>query len=198
MSLVLTGPFDTSELPRLGVDPVTVTVSRDIAPGHEADFEAWSRDVQQALQEFPGCLGVGVLKAGAVGGRYHIVFRFTDLVALRRWERSPERTALLARLEEHVLATSVRRTIGVDHWFDLPAKVEPHRPWWRRWAGDVAWITPMALVITFIVSPHLTFMPVVPRVILTTVATTAVVGFGIMPLRRRLRTHRHPVCTGDI
>ena len=137
MSLVLTGPLDTSELPRIGVDPVTVTVSRDIAPGHEADFEAWSRDVQQALQEFPGCMGVGVLKAGATGGRYHIVFRFTDLVALRRWERSPDRTALLARLEEHVLATSVRRTVGVDHWFDLPAKVEPHRPWWRRWAGDV-------------------------------------------------------------
>ena len=135
MSLVLTGPLDTSELPRIGVDPVTVTVSRDIAPGHEADFEAWSRDVQQDLQEFPGCLGVGVLKAGATGGRYHIVFRFTDLVALRRWERSPDRTALLARLEEHVLATSVRRTVGVDHWFDLPAKVEPHRPWWRRWAA---------------------------------------------------------------
>ena len=92
----------------------------------------------------------------------------------------------------------MRRTVGVDHWFDLPAKVEPHRPWWRRWAGDVAWITPMALVITFIVSPHLTFIPVVSRVILTTVATTAVVGFGMMPLRRRLRTHRHPVCTGDI
>ena len=114
MSLVLTGPFDTSELPRLGVDPVTVTVSRDVTPGHEEDFEAWASDVQKALHEFPGCLGVGVLKAGTAGGRYHIVFRFTDLVALRRWERSPERTALLARLDEHVVATSVRRTVGVD------------------------------------------------------------------------------------
>ena len=67
-------------------------------------------------------------KAGTVGGRYHIVFRFTDLVALAALERSPERTALLARLDEHVVATSVRRTVGVDHWFDLPAKVEPTVP----------------------------------------------------------------------
>ena len=193
MSTVLTGPFDTSELPRLGVDPVTVTVSRDIAPGHEAEFEAWAGEVQQALSGFPGCLGVGLLKAGPTGGRYHIVFRFTDLVALRRWERSPERTERLARLDEHVLATRVQRTVGVDHWFEAPALVEPHRPWWRRWVGDVAWITPMALAITFVVSPHLGFIPVVPRVVVTTVATTALVGFGIMPLRRRLRARRHPV-----
>ena len=51
----------------------------------------------------------------------------------------------------------------------------------------------MALVVTFIVSPHLTFVPIVPRVVVTTVATTAFVGFGLMPLRRRLRTRRHPV-----
>jgi antibiotic biosynthesis monooxygenase (ABM) superfamily enzyme len=193
MSTVLTGPFDTSELPRLGIDPVTVTVSRDIAPGHETDFEDWARDVQEALGAFPGCLGVGVLKAGATGGRYHIVFRFTDLVALRRWERSPERGVLLDRLDEHVLSTRVQRTVGVDQWFDAPALVEPHRPWWRRWLGDVAWITPMALAVTFIVSPHLTFIPIMPRVIVTTLATTAFVGFCLMPMRRRLRTHRHPV-----
>jgi hypothetical protein len=178
MSLVLTGSFDTSELPRLGVDPVTVTVSRDVAPGHEADFEAWASDVQKALHKYPGCLGVGVLKAGTVGGRYHIVFRFTDLVALRRWERSPERTALLARLDEHVVATSVRRTV----------------PGGGGGSATIAWVTPMALVITFIVSPHLAFIPVVPRVVLTTIATTAIVGFGIMPLRG-LRARRRPGLT---
>ena len=193
MPTVLTGPFDTSELPRLGIEPVTVTVSRDIAPGHESEFEAWARDVERALCAFPGCLGVGVLKAGTTGGRYHIVFRFTDLVALRRWERSPERIALLERLDEHVIATRVQRTVGVDHWFDAPALVEPRRPWWRRWLGDVAWITPMALVVTFLVGPHLTFIPIVPRVVVTTLATTAFVGFGIAPARRRLRSHLRPI-----
>lgn len=193
MSLPLTAPFATSELPRLGIDPVTVTVSRDIAPGREADFEAWAEDVEEALVGFPGCLGVGVLKAAEDGGRYHVVFRFTDLVALRRWERSPERQALLSRLEECVLATRVQRTVGVDHWFDAPALVERPRPWWRRWLGDVAWITPMALVMTFVVGPHLTFVPVVARVVVTTLATTAFVGFALMPVRRRLRTRLHPV-----
>ena len=191
----LTGPFDTSELPRFGLDPVTVTVSRHITPGHEADFEAWAADVEQALLEFPGCLGVGVLKADAVGGGYHIVFRFVDLVALRRWERSPEREVLLARLEPHVLATRVQRTVGVDHWFNAPGLVERPRPWWRRWLGDVLWITPMALAVTFIVSPHLSMIPVLPRVVLTTVATTAFVAFVLAPARRRMWARRFPALT---
>jgi antibiotic biosynthesis monooxygenase (ABM) superfamily enzyme len=193
MHTTLTGPFDTSELPRLGVDPVTVTVSRAIAPGHEPDFERWAIDVEQALLSFPGCLGVGVLRSASTGGEYQIVFRFVDLVALRRWERSPERQGLLARLDQHVLETRVRRTVGVDHWFDAPALVEPYRPWWRRWLGDVLWITPMALAVTFVIGPHLTMVPILPRVVLTTVATTAFVGFVLAPARRRVRHRRHPV-----
>jgi antibiotic biosynthesis monooxygenase (ABM) superfamily enzyme len=193
MPTTLIGPFDTSELPRFGLDPVTVTVSRDIAPGHEAYFEAWADEVEDVLTAFPGCLGVGVLNTGAAGGRYHIVFRFVDLVALRRWERSPERHALLARLDQHVLATEVRRTVGVDHWFDAPLLVEPRRPWWRRWLGDVLWILPMALAVTFLLGPHLTMIPILPRVVLTTVLTTAFVGFVLAPARRRLRHRRHPV-----
>jgi uncharacterized protein len=190
---VLTGPFDTSELPRFGLDPVTVTVSREVAPGHEKDFEACAADVERALLDFPGCLGVGVLKARPTGGHYHIVFRFTDLVALRRWERAPERRALLARLDEHVVATRVRRTVGVDQWFDAPSLLEPYRPWWRRWLGDVLWITPMALAVTFIVGPHLTMIPLLPRAVVTTVATTAFVGFVLAPARRRIRAHRNLV-----
>jgi hypothetical protein len=51
----------------------------------------------------------------------------------------------------------------------------------------------MALVVTFVVSPHLVFIPVVARVVVTTLATTAFVGFALMPARRRLRARLHPV-----
>ena len=186
MSTALTGPFATSELPRIGVDPVTVTVSRDIAPGHEAAFEAWTEEVERAIVAFPGCLGVGVLKAGATGGCYHVVFRFSDLVALRRWERSPERLELLARLEPSVLATRVQRTVGVEQWFDAPALVERPRPWWRRWLGDAAWITPIALVMTFVVSPHLGFHD-----LRRTNATMHAVG-SLRPRRPGVPRHQDP------
>ena len=33
MSVALTGPFDTAQLPRVAPDPVTITVARTVVPG---------------------------------------------------------------------------------------------------------------------------------------------------------------------
>ena len=38
MNVVLSGSFDTAQLPRIAGDPVTVTVARTIRPGYEAEF----------------------------------------------------------------------------------------------------------------------------------------------------------------
>ena len=61
MSLPLSGPFDTGQLPKLAPDPVTVTVARTIAPGWEAEFLRWADEIVAAVREFPGCLGAAVL-----------------------------------------------------------------------------------------------------------------------------------------
>jgi uncharacterized protein len=183
----LTGPFDTSELPRLGSDPVTVTVSRVVAPGREAEFEAWAAAVERTLVEFPGCLGVGVLRPGPAGGPYQIVFRFTDPVSLRRWEHAPERAELLARLDDVVEDTRVQRTVGVDRWFQAPALLEPHRPWWKRWVTDLAWIYPVSVGMTLLVSPRLVGLPPLAGVGAGTALSVGFVGFVVMPLRRRVR-----------
>lgn len=183
----LTGPFDTSELPRLGADPVTVTVSRIVSAGREPEFEAWATAVERALAEFPGCLGVGLLRPGPAGGPYQIVFRFTDPVSLRRWERSPERQALLAALDDIVEATQVQRTVGVDRWFEAPALLEPRRAWWQRWMADLAWIYPVSIGMTLLVSPRLVGLPLLAGIGAGTALSVGLVGFVVMPLRRRVR-----------
>ena len=78
MSLPLSGPFDTGQLPRLAAHPVTVTVARTIAPGWEAEFLRWADELVAAAREFPGCLGAAVLHPGADGGEYQIIVRFSD------------------------------------------------------------------------------------------------------------------------
>lgn len=181
----LTGPFDTSELPRLGSDPVTVTVSRVVARGREAEFEAWATDVERTLVGFPGCLGVGLLRPGPAGGPYQIVFRFTDPVSLRHWECSPVRAGLLARLDDIVEHTRVQRTVGVDRWFDAPGLLEPPRRWWKRWLLDLAWIYPVSLGMTMLVSPRLVGLPPLAGIGAGTALSVGLVGFVVMPLRRR-------------
>src|SRR4249919_1054704 len=95
MSLPLSGPFDTGQLPRLAPYPVTVTVARTIAPGWEAEFLRWADELVTAAREFPGCLGAAVLHPGADGGEYQIIVRFSDGIRLRLWERSQIRNDLM-------------------------------------------------------------------------------------------------------
>ena len=71
-------------------EPVTVTVARRVAPGREAEFEAWAADLTVAGARFPGFLGAGLLRPGHAGGEWHVVYRFDSASHLEVWERSPD------------------------------------------------------------------------------------------------------------
>jgi uncharacterized protein len=187
----LTGSYNTSELPRLGSGPVTVTVSRNIVPGFEDEFETLATQFEAELSSFPGCLGVGVLRPGPAGGEYHVVFRFTDAVSLRQWERSPERTKALDRMETLVIDTRVQRVHGVEEFFELPSLIEPHRPWYRRLTGDVLWVFPVALTVTLLIAPHLEWLPLAPRVLTVVTIMTLTISFAVDPIRNRLKKRFH-------
>ena len=51
--------------------PITITVSRTVKPGREADYESWIKEVIKVAATFPGYLGGNVLKpAREPGGEY--------------------------------------------------------------------------------------------------------------------------------
>jgi uncharacterized protein len=188
--MTLSGRFDTSELPKLAADPVTVTVSRAVSPGKEVEFENWAETITTRLSSFPGSLGAGLLRPGPDGGDYHMVFRFKDALSLRLWERSPQRAALLDEIDPIVTETRVQRTVGVEEWFDLPDRAEPQRSFWKRVFSDVAWVYPVAIVVSLFVAPFLARMPIELRTLLSSALITVVMRAGVGPFRKRLRSRR--------
>ena len=190
MSTMLSGPFDTSELPRLASVPVTVTVGRTIRPGREAEFECWAQELIDKVEKFPGSLGAGVLRPGEVGGEYQIVFRFSDALSLRAWERSPQRTVMLARVEPLVGVTRVVRTVGVDNWFELPARAEQKRAVWAHVLLDAAWAFPVVAGVSLYLGPKLLRMPFEVRTLASMLVVGSVMRLGVGPLRGRLRRRR--------
>lgn len=190
MALALSGPFDTAQLPRVAPDPVTVTVARTIVPGREAEYAAWTQEVIDVLSKFHGCLGAGVLHPGPDGGEHQFVFRFVDGIHLREWERSPQRAALMERAQEFVLTERVSRTVGVENFFELPARAEPKRSLWARIVTDVAWVYPVAIASSIVVAPRITELPLWSRVTISTLLISAVMRLGVGPLRSKLRSKR--------
>jgi len=190
MSLALSGPFDTAQLPRIAPDPVTVTVARAIVPGMEDEYDAWAQEVVATLAKFHGCLGAGVLQPGPDGGDHQFVFRFVDGIHLREWERSPQRAALMAKAERFVVSERITRTVGVENFFELPARAEPPRSLWGRIATDVAWVYPVAIASSLVVAPRIAELPFAVRVVLSSLLITAVMRLGVGPLRAKLRSKR--------
>jgi antibiotic biosynthesis monooxygenase (ABM) superfamily enzyme len=190
MSIPLSGPFETGQLPRLAPYPVTVTVARTVAPGREAEFLRWSDELVAAVREFPGCLGAAILHPGVDGGDYQIIVRFSDGLMLRVWERSAIRNELMDRAEQFVIGARLQRTVGVEEWFNAAGLAEPKRPMWKKLSFEVAWVYPAALIFSVFLAPLLVKIPLGIRVLTSLVIVTVVMQFVVMPIRNHLRAKR--------
>ena len=115
-------------------EPVTVSVSRRVQPGREADFEEWLRGISAAAAKFDGQQGLSILRPSEqTGGRYLMIYRFDDLEHATAWENSTERAQWISRLEGISDDSDVDRSTatGLEVWFDLPevtAPVPAHPP----------------------------------------------------------------------
>ena len=165
-------------------DPVTVTIARSVAPGREADFEAFSSALTRAATRRAGFLGAGVLRPGHVGEPWHIVFRFDSLEHLNAWEFSAERAELLAAGEDLVHSTHEQRVTGLETWFALPELTGPAPPRWKMFTVSVVGIFVLQLVFNLALQPL--DLPVVVRVGLVAVAVTALMTWLVMPRVARL------------
>ncbi|MBR9867767.1 MAG: antibiotic biosynthesis monooxygenase [Oceanospirillales bacterium] len=102
--------------------PVTVSISRKVKPGCEADYEAWISGVIEAASEYPGHQGSNVLRpSGSTGNRYVLIYRFDSYENCQNWESSELRQQWLDKLEPLIEGEAeVQRGTGLEFWFDLP------------------------------------------------------------------------------
>lgn len=101
---------------------ITVSISRKVKPGAEAEYELWISGVIQAAARYPGHLGTNVLRPGpATNYEYVLIYRFDNYQNCQNWEQSTLRQQWLDKLEGLVEGeATTRRGTGLEFWFDLP------------------------------------------------------------------------------
>lgn len=186
----LTGDFSTGQLPKIAPGAVTVAIARTVDPGSRDQFESWCNEMMAAVKDAPGCLGATTLSPGRDDEAYHMVFRFVDVIHLRRWERSDVRLALLDRADAWVTSERVTVTAGDEKFFEALGSVDRHRTRFGKYVSDLLWIYPLALVVSIALAPAFAQLDVLWRVLITTaimgLASTAAIG----PVRRWWRRRR--------
>ena len=164
--------------------PVTMLVTRHIAPERYSDFLSWMRQGEILAAGFPGFLGSGVLQPPEGGDEYQIVLRFTDEASLLRWEKSLPRRMWLERGANLVRASHEHRVSGTDGWFAPKAASAPPR--WKQAVSIWLAYFPVLLVFSILVSEHLNMRPVFWRVLITSVILTPIMVFICIPVISRV------------
>ena len=171
-------------------EPVTVTAARVVRPHRRQAFEAWAADVLRVAEAFPGNLGGTLLKPGPGSSEYHLVYRFRDDAALAAWERSPQRRAALAQMQEMVDGERVSRVSGLDSFFTRPAQPGPR---WRATVLTVLGVFVITLGFQLLVTPHISSWPLPARLLLSACVVVLLLGYVVMPaLARLFRGWLHP------
>jgi uncharacterized protein len=75
----------------------TVVVTQQPRVGREDEFRRWQAEVNDAAAAFPGFLGADVTPPGDVQSDWSVVYRFDDIISLKRWLASDTREELLER-----------------------------------------------------------------------------------------------------
>ena len=163
----------------MSAEPVTVVVSRRVRHGSEAAYDAWSADAIEAASQRPGYLGASVLRPGKAGEDWHLVYRFDSPERLAGWEESPERAALLRRLEPITEAERAHRVTGLETWFSLPGQAIVPPPRWKMALLTVAAVLPLQVLFALTVAPHLHVLLL--RSAVLAVALVSVMTWLVMP-----------------
>lgn len=165
-------------------EPVTVVISRRVAKGREAEFEAASEQMTRTAAEFPGYLGASLFRpANPDDPEYRIMFKFDSRANLERWQTSSERQQRLESLEPLLVAPSrIEVMSGIVPWFTLPGQ-NPVQPPPRYKMTLVSWLAlyPTVTLIFWLFSEPLAVLPLPLRTLVVTAAVMVIMSYVLMP-----------------
>lgn len=172
------------------IGPVTLSFTRKVKAGREAEYRAWVSGMQAASRQVKGFLGASTMAKGdGAGNEYVSVVRFDSFDHLREWEESELRRDWVARLPPDVVEgeAQVRRLEGFEFWFTSPgvspaAAPSPHKMALVIYVIVVALVTALGPAVQAILSG----VPQVLRTMVVVALQVALMTYVIMPRVTRL------------
>ncbi len=162
--------------------PVTISVARHIVPGREADYEAWLKGITAKALEYPGHMGVNVLRPTRGSNEYVTIFRFDTYAHSKAWEESDTRKDWLARLHGIVEGEDeVRKGTGLEFWFSLPELPAAHPSPHKMALVLVVVVFTLVMAINLALAPVASDWPVALRIFVTVLSQVLLMTYVVMP-----------------
>ncbi|MAS56685.1 antibiotic biosynthesis monooxygenase [Nocardioides sp.] len=172
-------------------DPVTVAITRQLEPGHEAEMMSWLNAGIHLAERFPGFLGAGWVRPEAGSTEWHMLYRFADHDSLQQWEHSSQRAWWRASASGlGVVEARVEKRTGIEGWFDVPqstlvvegaAPAPAPPPRWKQACTIFLVFFPLSVAANWLGGQLVgdLFLPL--RVLLTVLVMTPVMTYVALP-----------------
>lgn len=167
--------------------PVTILITRSPRTGNQKEFEQALSSTIDAALEFPGHLGVTVLKPQrGASNDYQIIVKFASETDYQRWCQSHEAARwfkILNHLEEK--PPNLEIMTGIETWFavDSSSASRPMIPPPRYKMEIVTWIAIFVLIviINLLLGSFLSSLPMLLRSFILTVGLVTLMTYFVMP-----------------
>lgn len=164
-------------------ETVTLIIRHRVASGQVPAYESWLRRITRVASDYPGHLGVDVLRNDAL---FTSVLRFASAGQLQAWLDSAERGALIAEVTP-LLAEEESKELhdGHEFWFVPEQQAATPPPRWKQACITFVVIQPLTLLMPLLWQPLFSRLPwlggYVPSNVLITLSIVLSVVYLFMP-----------------
>jgi antibiotic biosynthesis monooxygenase (ABM) superfamily enzyme len=174
------------------LDTITVSITRTVKPGCEADFERALHEFVQRSFSLPGQMGVHIMRPapGSSSREYGIIRRFANRQTLAAFRTSPEYlewNALAVDLTEGSARTE--ELCGLESWFTSPGAPLLRLPKWKMALATFLGVFPTAAILNLTLGPALKPWPFLLSSVVFNACMVALLTWIVMPLITRAFHH---------
>lgn len=171
-------------------DPITLVISEVVDPNKIPQYEAWTKGVNQAAQQFAGFLGVDVIRPrDHAYPEYVVIVKFDNYVHCRTWLTSATYQSWMTRSQEFIADRSQQHLPGgMEVWFSLPrtSVSAPAPPYYKKVVLGVLAVYPLILLANLLLNPLLQGLPPLIGLLISVIFVSALLTYPVMPWLTRL------------
>ena len=162
---------------------VTVSVSRDVVAGREADYEAWISGITTESSRFGGHLGVNVIRPSLGSRRYTIIYRFDNMDHAKAWQQSSQRQIWMAKIDVMVEGEAKFKTAtGLEVWFEFPQVASSKQPVkWRMSVVLIAVVYNLIIALNYVLAPWIGDWDIHSRTAVIVTMQVVLMTYLVMP-----------------
>lgn len=165
----------------------TNIISEIVKPGHQGEFEQWSRQINGVVSKQNGFIGLDILRPRDQNHlEYIIIVRFENHHSLKSWLTSETFKRIFAKAQPFLIShRSQQQSGGIEQWFELPEH-EIHQikkpAFYKLVVMGVLAVYPLVLLANLFVGALTKKLPYPVAILISVVFISILMTYPVMPL----------------